>query len=179
MRDVKHKVHFVPDCVAITHTANRTWNQITEFTNRQMIMTFHMGTLAAMGHKPHYVSAERYLRFSDPSHFYFTEENCCLSPLSLFWKHSAIGSTPKTYRAGSKTCRRCGRQLELPPTLHQFPFLLAGINAVYSVFQRKITWGGVRYEILSATKCRVFRHGKAKTGRQRLRNGRAQHFKHS
>ena len=43
MRDAKHKVHFVPDCVAITHTANRTWHQIFEFTNRQVIMTFHMG----------------------------------------------------------------------------------------------------------------------------------------
>jgi hypothetical protein len=32
---------------------------------------------------------------------------------------------------------------------------LGGINALYAVFQRKITWGGVRYEILSATKCRV------------------------
>ena len=33
--------------------------------------------------------------------------------------------------------------------------LLGGLNALYAVFQRKITWGGVRYEILSATKCRV------------------------
>ena len=32
---------------------------------------------------------------------------------------------------------------------------LAGLNAVYALFQNKIVWGGVRYEILSATKCRV------------------------
>ena len=33
--------------------------------------------------------------------------------------------------------------------------LLAGLNAVYALFQNKIVWGGVRYEILSATKSRV------------------------
>jgi hypothetical protein len=32
---------------------------------------------------------------------------------------------------------------------------LAGLNALYALFQNKIVWGGVRYEILSATKCRV------------------------
>ena len=39
---------------------------------------------------------------------------------------------------------------------------LAGINAVYAIFQRKITWGGIRYEILSATKCRVLGRVKAR-----------------
>ena len=33
--------------------------------------------------------------------------------------------------------------------------LLAGLNAVYALFQNKIVWGGVRYAILSATKSRV------------------------
>ena len=32
---------------------------------------------------------------------------------------------------------------------------LAGLNAVYALFQNKIVWGGVRYEIISATKCRI------------------------
>ena len=32
---------------------------------------------------------------------------------------------------------------------------LAGLNAVYALFQSKIVWGGVRYEILSATESRV------------------------
>ena len=33
--------------------------------------------------------------------------------------------------------------------------LVAGLNAVYTVFQDKIIWGGVRYRILSATTCQV------------------------
>ena len=36
-----------------------------------------------------------------------------------------------------------------------FSIFLAGINAFYAMFQRNIVWGGVKYKILSATKCRV------------------------
>ena len=43
VRDLKLKVHFVPDCIAITHTNARTWKQMLEFTNRQLVMTFRMG----------------------------------------------------------------------------------------------------------------------------------------
>ena len=32
---------------------------------------------------------------------------------------------------------------------------VAGLNAVYTVFQDKIIWGGVQYKILSATTCQV------------------------
>jgi len=33
--------------------------------------------------------------------------------------------------------------------------LLAGLNALYTIFQDKIMWGGVRYKVLSATTCQV------------------------
>ena len=45
-RDLKRKVHFVPGCIAITHTEKRTWKQVIEFTNRQVVMTFRMGLKA-------------------------------------------------------------------------------------------------------------------------------------
>jgi hypothetical protein len=32
---------------------------------------------------------------------------------------------------------------------------VAGLNALYTLFQDKIIWGGVQYKILSATTCQV------------------------
>ena len=34
---------FVPDCITLNRAEYRTWRQVFEFTNRQMIMTFWMG----------------------------------------------------------------------------------------------------------------------------------------
>ncbi len=154
MRDTKHKIHFVPDCVAVTRTANRTWRQIVEFTNRQMIMTFHMGLwvqwLASL-----VVCLPKGLCVVGSIPFLFHRRE--LLPIVFIPFLEAI-----SYRLFSKN---------LPHWLQDMPnvkqtigissyvasagIFLAGLNAVYAVFQRKITWGGVRYEILSATKCKV------------------------
>ena len=154
MRDVKQKIHFVPDCVAITHTANRTWNQIVEFTNRQMIMTFHMGlwkqwlaSLVVCLPKGLFVFG------SIPLLFYRRE----LLPIVLIPFFEAL-----SYRLYSKNLPRWLRDMpKMQDTIRVTSYVtsislfLAGINAVYSMIQRKITWGGVRYKILSATKCQV------------------------
>ena len=154
MRDIKHKVHFVPDCVAITRTANRSWNQIAEFTNRQMIMTFHMRLwrqwlviLITFLPKGIFVFG------SIPFLFHRKE----LLPIALIPFLEAL-----SYRLYTKNLPRWLRDMpKMQETIRvtsyvtSVSFLLAGINAVYSVFQRKIVWGGVRYQILSATKCQV------------------------
>ena len=154
MRDTKHKIHFVPDCVAVTRTANRTWRQIVEFTNRQMIMTFHMG-LWVQWLVSLVVCLPKGLCVVGSIPFLFHRRE--LLPIVFIPFLEAI-----SYRLFSKN---------LPHWLQDMPnvkqtigissyvasagIFLAGLNAVYAVFQRKITWGGVRYEILSATKCKV------------------------
>ena len=154
MRDVKHKVHFVPDCVAITHTANRTWNQITEFTNRQMIMTFHMGlwrqwvtSLITFLPKGIFVFG------SIP--FLFHRRELLLIALIPFLEALSYRLYSKNLPRWLQDMPKMRETIGVTSYATSVSFLLAGINAVYSVFQRKITWGGVRYEILSATKCRV------------------------
>ena len=154
MRDVKRKVHFVPDCVAITRTANRTWHQIFEFTNRQVIMTFHMG-LWAQWFASLIVSLPKGLCVLGSLPFLFHRRE--LLPVIFIPFLEAL-----SYRLFSKNLPRW---LQDMPKVRQIisvssyvtsvGIFLAGLNAVYAVFQRKITWGGVRYEILSATKCRV------------------------
>ncbi len=154
MRDSKHKIHFVPDCVAITQTANRTWNKVIEFTNRQVIMTFHMGLwvqwLASL-----LVSLPKGICVFGSIPFLFHRRE--LLPVIFIPFLEAL-----SYRLFSKNLPRW---LQDMPNVRQtigissyvtsVGIFLAGFNAVYAVFQRKITWGGVRYEILSATKCRV------------------------
>ncbi len=154
MRDVKHKVHFVPDCVAITRTANRTWHQIVEFTNRQMIMTLHMG-LWKQWFASLIVFLPKGLFVFGIIPFLFYREG--LLPIVLIPFLEALG-----YRIYSKNLPKWLREMpKMRETIGVTSYVtsvslfLGGINAVYAAFQRKITWGGVRYEILSATKCRV------------------------
>ena len=154
MQDVKYKVHFVPDCVAITRTSNRTWRQIVEFTNRQMIMTFHMGLwrqwlasllvclpkgLCVFGMIPLLFYREGFL----PIVF--------IPFLEAFGYRLYAKNLPKWLREMPKMRETIG----ITSYVTSVSLLLGGLNALYAVFQRKITWGGVRYEILSATKCRV------------------------
>ena len=154
MRDVKRKVHFVPDCVAITQTANRTWHQIVEFTNRQMIMTLHMGlwqpwlaTLIVGLPKGIFV-------FGSIPFLWHRRE---LLPVVFIPFLEAI-----IYRIYSKNLPRwlqdmpkVRESISISSYVASLAIFLASLNSLYALFQRKITWGGVRYEILSATKCRV------------------------
>ena len=154
MQETKHKVHFVPDCVAITRTTHRTWHQVFEFTNRQVIMTFHMG-LWVQWLISLLVCLPKGLCVFGALPFLFHRRE--LLPIVFIPFLEAI-----SYRIFS---RNLPRWLQDLPKVHQtigissyvtsIGIFLAGLNAVYAVFQRKITWGGVRYEILSATKCRV------------------------
>ena len=154
MRDVNHKVHFVPDCVAVTRTAHRTWHQIVEFTNRQMIMTFHMGFwrqwLASL-----ILFFFKGICVFGMIPFLFYREG--LLPIALIPFLEAL-----SYRIYAKNLPKWLREMPrmretigVTSYVTSVSLFLGGINAVYAVFQRKITWGGVRYEILSATKCRV------------------------
>ena len=154
MRDVKRKVHFVPDCVAVTQTANRTWNQIVEFTNRQMIMTLHMGLwepwLATL-----IVGLPKGLFVFGSIPFLLHRKD--LLPIvfipfleAIIYRIYTI-NLPRWLRDMPKV----GESIRISSYVASLAIFLASLNSLYALFQRKITWGGVRYEILSATKCRV------------------------
>ncbi|MYK21701.1 glycosyltransferase family 2 protein [Candidatus Poribacteria bacterium] len=154
MRDVKQKVHFVPDCVAITRTANRTWHQIFEFTNRQVIMTFHMG-LWAQWFASLIVSLPKGICILGSLPFLFHRRELLLVIFIPFLEALSYRLFSKNLPRWLQDMPKVRQTISVSSYVTSIGIFLAGLNAVYAVFQRKITWGGVRYEILSATKCRV------------------------
>jgi len=155
VRDVKRKIHFVPDCIAMTHTTNRTWKQMMEFTNRQIVMTFRMGLRAQWAITLLvFLSKALIVLASLPLVFYFDRR---LLPV-LFVPFIEIQS----YRLFTLNLPRWLRDdphiretIRITSLVTPISLFVAGLNALYALFQNKIVWGGVRYEILSATKCRV------------------------
>ena len=154
MRDVKHKVHFVPDCVAITQTANRTWNQVMEFTNRQVIMTFHMG-LWVQWLISLLVCLPKGICVFGSIPFLFHRRELLLVIFIPFLEALSYRLFSKNLPRWLQDMPKVRQTIGISSYVTSIGIFLAGLNAVYAVFQRKITWGGVRYEILSATKCRV------------------------
>ena len=154
MRDIKQKVHFVPDCVAITRTANRTWHQIFEFTNRQVIMTFHMG-LWAQWFASLMISLPKGVCILGSLPFLFHRRELLPVIFIPFLEALSYRFFTKNLPRWLQDMPKVRQTISVSSYVTSVGIFLAGLNAIYAVFQRKITWGGVRYEILSATKCRV------------------------
>ena len=157
VKDSKLKVHFVPDCVVITHTVNRTWRQVLEFTNRQMIMTYRMGFPAQWGLSLVGLLPKALIVFTSIAllPFYFHHRYLLLVLLIPFIEI-------QTYRIFARNLPKVLRDMDgfrdnirMTSFVTPISMLVAGLNAVYTVFQDKIIWGGVRYRILSATTCQV------------------------
>ena len=154
VREIKRKIHFVPDCVAVTRTSNRTWSQIFEFTSRQMIMTRHMGLWAQwFGCLILFLPKAVLVIGTIP----YLGSQPGLLPVVFIPFFEVIGfrlccrNLPQWLR----DMPRVQDTLRISKYAAPFSVFLAGINALYAMFQRKIVWGGVRYKILSATKCKV------------------------
>ena len=164
VREVKRKIHFVPDCIAMTHTRNRTWKQMMEFTNRQMIMTFRMGhTTQWASCLLTFLPKALIVLVSIPLLIFYFDRR--LLPV-LFVPFIEIQS----YRIFTLNLPRWLRDdphireaIRITSLVTPISALVAGLNALYALFQNQIVWGGVRYEILSATKCRVLGRVKRKT----------------
>jgi len=154
MQDVKQKVHFVPDCVAVTRTVNRTWHQIFEFTNRQVIMTFHMG-LWAQWFASLMISLPKGVCILGSLPFLFHRRELLPVIFIPFLEALSYRFFTKNLPRWLQDMPKVRQTISVSSYVTSVGIFLAGLNAVYAVFQRKITWGGVRYEILSATKCRV------------------------
>lgn len=154
VRDLKRKIHFVPDCIAVTHTEKRTWKQVIEFTNRQIVMTYRMelkgqwwGTLLVLLPKALLVLG------SIPLLFY--SDRFLLVLLVPFIEIQSYRIFSRNLPSWLRDMPKIRETLRTASLVVPIAMFLAGLNAVYALFQNKIVWGGVRYEILSATECRV------------------------
>ena len=154
VRDLKLKVHFVPDCIAVTHTDNRTWKQILEFTNRQIVMTFRMGLKAQWILTLLVCLPKSLIIFASiPLVFYYNR--LIIVFLIPFIEIQSYRLFSKNLPQWLKDDPQVRENIRISSFATPTSMLLAGLNAVYALFQNKIVWGGVRYEILSATKCRI------------------------
>lgn len=155
VRDLKRKVHFVPDCIAVTHTGKRTWKQIIEFTNRQIVMTFRMGLKAQWWGTLLILLPKALLVLGSIPFMIFYSERFLLILLVPFIEIQSFRIFSRNLPRWLRDTPKIRETLRTAALVVPIAMFLAGLNAVYALFQNKIVWGGVRYEILSATKCRV------------------------
>ena len=155
VRDLKRKVHFVPDCIAVTHTEKRTWKQIIEFTNRQIVMTFRMGLKAQWWGTLLILLPKALLVLGSIPLMIFYSERFLLVLLVPFIEIQSFRIFSRNLPRWLRDTPKIRETLRTTALVVPIAMFLAGLNAVYALFQNKIVWGGVRYEILSATKCRV------------------------
>ncbi len=172
VRDLKRKVHFVPDCIAITHTEKRTWKQVIEFTNRQMVMTFRMG-LKAQWWVTLLVLLPKALLVIGSIPFIFYSERFLLVLLVPFIEIQSYRVFSRNLPLWLRDMPKIRETLRTASLVVPITMLLAGLNAVYALFQNKIVWGGVRYEILSATKSRVLGRTTEADGTKALDGGKS------
>ena len=154
VRDVNLKIHFVPDCVAVTRTTNRTWRQIFEFTNRQMIMTKHMG-LWAQWFGSLFLFLPKAVLIFGAIPFIGVQPGLLPVVFIPFLEAMSFGLCSRNLPKWLRDMPRVRDTLRISKYAAPFGILLAGINAFYAIFQQKIVWGGVEYKILSATTCIV------------------------
>ena len=155
VRDLKRKIHFVPDCIAVTHTEKRTWKQIIEFTNRQIVMTFRMGLKAQWWGTLLLLLPKALLVLGSIPFMIFYSERFLLVLLVPFIEIQSFRIFSRNLPRWLRDTPKIRETLRTAALVVPIAMFLAGLNAVYALFQNKIVWGGVRYEILSATKCRV------------------------
>ena len=155
VKDLKRKVHFVPDCIAITHTEKRTWKQVMEFTNRQVVMTFRMGLKAQWWGTLLLLLPKALLVLGSIPLTFYADRRFLLVLLVPFIEIQSFRMFSRNLPRWLKDIPKIRETLRAASLVVPLAMFLAGLNAVYALFQSKIVWGGVRYEILSATESRV------------------------
>lgn len=155
VRDLKRKIHFVPNCIAVTHTEKRSWKQIIEFTNRQIVMTFRMGLKAQWWGTLLVLLPKALLVIGSIPFMIFYSKTFLLILLVPFIEIQSFRIFSRNLPRWLRDTPKIRETLRTAALVVPIAMFLAGLNSVYALFQNKIVWGGVRYEILSATKCRV------------------------
>ena len=155
VRDLKRKIHFVPDCIAVTHTEKRTWKQVIEFTNRQIVMTFRMGLKAQWWGTLLILLPKALLVLGSIPSILFYSERFLLVLLVPFIEIQSFRFFSRNLPRWLRDMPKIRETLRTTALVVPIAMFLAGLNAVYALFQNKIVWGGVQYEIVSATESRV------------------------
>ena len=155
VRDLKRKVHFVPDCIAVTHTEKRTWRQVMEFTNRQIVMTFRMGLKAQWWGTLLVLLPKALLVLGSIPLTFYADRRFLLVLLVPFIEIQSFRMFSRNLPRWLREMPKIRETLRAASLVVPVAMFLAGLNAMYALFQNKIVWGGVRYEILSATESRV------------------------
>lgn len=162
MMDLGRRIHFCPDVVPIHFTEERRWEQVIEFTNRQMAVTFWnrlylswVLSLTLLLPKGILFLVTVPLVLFEPARFWPLLLVPVLESLSylLFTR-----SLPESLRHDS----RIRRSMILTTVAVPAALLLGGINGACAVFKRSIVWGGVRYTHRGDDGCRVL--GRVETG---------------
>lgn len=155
MRELGLKISFIPACVVVTETRNRSWGQVMEFTNRQLLVTYRMGlraqwTMVMVAFVPKALIIFGLLPFAldSPARLAAILAIPFLEGISYFI--SGFNLPPWLRSESRVTSSRYIGSCIVPLAM-----LIAVINAINALFRSEIVWGGVRYMIPSATECRV------------------------
>ncbi len=155
VRDLGQNIHFVPQCIVISETSGRTWRQVMEFTNRQILVTYRMGLRE--------MSARITAAFLPKGLIVFGLLPWAVRSPGLLLALAAVPVAEwiAYYLAG----RNLPRWLIESPSVKRthilcsficpLGMLLAIINVVHALFRSEIVWGGVRYLIPSPDECRI------------------------
>ena len=141
VRDLKRKIHFVPDCIAVTHTERRTWKQIIEFTNRQIVMTFRMGLKAQWWGTLLVLLPKALLVLGSIPFMIFYSERFLLVLLVPFIEIQSFRLFSRNLPRWLRDTPKIRETLRTAALVVPVAMFLAGLNAVYALFQNQDCMG--------------------------------------
>ncbi len=155
MRELGLKIFFAPACVVVTETIDRSWGQVMEFTNRQVLVTYRMGlraqwTMVMATFVPKALIILGLLPFAldSPGRLAAILAIPFVEGVSYFISGFNL---PEWLRSES----RVASSRYIGSCIVPIAMLIAVINAINALFRSEIVWGGVRYMIPSESECRV------------------------
>jgi cellulose synthase/poly-beta-1,6-N-acetylglucosamine synthase-like glycosyltransferase len=155
MADLGKRIHFVPDCITVNFTGDRSWRQVFEFTNRQMGVTYWMRLRVSWWLAlTHLLPKGVVFAASIPLTILVSEWYALLLAVPVLESFSYLLFT-RTLPASIREDRRVGRTMLLTSLTVPLAFLVGGINALFAPLMRSITWGGVRYAYRDPEGCLI------------------------
>jgi len=145
MAELGKRIHFVPDCLPVTYTGERSWRQVMEFTNRQMGVTYWMRLrLSWWLALTHLLPKGLVFAASIPLTIYRPGTYAPLLAVPLLESLVYFLFT-RTLPGAIRTDRRIRRTMLLTSLAAPLTKLVGGINGLFAPFMRSVTWGAVRY----------------------------------
>ena len=162
VRDLKRKVHFVPDCIAVTHTEKRTWKQVIEFTNRQIVMTFRMGLKAQWWATLLALLPKALLVIGSIPFIIFYSERFLLVLLVPFFEIQSFRIFSRNLPLWLRDMPKIRETLRATSLVVPVAMFLAGLNAVYALFSEQDRMGrrSIRNSFGNKVSCFRTDHGR-------------------